>query len=72
MNDQKSSLSLKIEVDAREANEDIKELTTAVNECVEAFEKLEKVIAKFTNSNETVELFCDGKAIAQTIVVNKE
>ncbi|PFW87235.1 hypothetical protein COL32_27650 [Bacillus pseudomycoides] len=68
MSEQKSALSVKVEVDTKEANENIKELTAAVNDCVEAFEKLEKVIGKFKNQNETVELYCDGKVIAQTII----
>lgn len=72
MSEQKSVLSVKVEVDTKEANESIKELTAAANECVEAFEKLEKVINKFTGQCETVELFCDGEVIAQTIVSDKE
>ncbi|EJR56724.1 hypothetical protein IIO_05254 [Bacillus cereus VD115] len=68
MSEQKSVLSLNVEVDTKEANENIKELTTAVNECVEAFEKLEKVIDKFTKQSETVELYCDGKLLAHSLV----
>ncbi|EEM14161.1 MULTISPECIES: hypothetical protein [Bacillus] len=33
---------MKVDVDAKEANENIKKLTTAANECVEALERLEK------------------------------
>jgi predicted transcriptional regulator len=35
-----NELSVKVDVDTKEANENIKELTAAANECVEAFEKL--------------------------------
>ncbi len=49
MSEQKSALSVKVEVDMREANENIKELTAAVNECVEAFERLEKKVARFSS-----------------------
>lgn len=67
MNEQKSALSVKVEVDTKEANENIRDLTAAVNDCVEAFEKLEKVMGKFTNQIETVEMYCDGKVVAQSI-----
>ncbi|PFS53453.1 hypothetical protein COK41_28710 [Bacillus cereus] len=40
-------LSVKVEVDIKEANESIRELTAAANECVEAFEKLERVMERF-------------------------
>lgn len=49
MSEQKSALSLKVDVDTKEANEHIKELTAAANECVEAFERLEKVMSRFEN-----------------------
>lgn len=61
MNEQKSALSVKVEVDTKEANENIKELTAAVNDCVEVFEKLEKVINKFTGQCEKVGFYCDGE-----------
>ncbi|PFJ07470.1 hypothetical protein COD67_23365 [Bacillus cereus] len=48
MNEQKSALSVKVEVDTKEANENIKELTAAANECVEAFERLEKKLSAFS------------------------
>lgn len=47
MSEQNNVLSLKVDVDTKEANESIKELTAAANECVEAFERLEKKLAKF-------------------------
>ncbi|MGH0944688.1 hypothetical protein ACQVTS_26415 [Bacillus mycoides] len=65
---EKNVTSVEVEVDTKEANGNIKELTAAVNECVEAFEKLEKVMIKFTNRSETVELFCDGKLIDRSVV----
>jgi len=64
--------SVKVEVDTKETNENIKELIAAVNDCVEAFEKLEKVMNKFTNKSETVELFCEGKLIDRKEVSDKE
>ncbi|MGG3651967.1 hypothetical protein ABES36_10940 [Bacillus pseudomycoides] len=68
MSEQKSALSVKVEVDTKEANENIKELTAAVNDCVEAFEKLEKVMGKLTGKNETVEIYCNGKVVASDII----
>lgn len=68
MSEQKSALSVKIEVDTKEAKENIKELTVAVNECVEAFEKLEQVMDKFTNRSDTVELYCGGKLLSKSTV----
>lgn len=50
MSEQKNALSVKIEVDTKEANENIKELTAAVNDCVEAFERLEKKLEKFNST----------------------
>ncbi|MEK5251346.1 hypothetical protein MKX66_27870 [Bacillus sp. FSL R9-9530] len=72
MSEKKSALSVKVEVDTKEANENIKELTAAVNECVEAFENLEKVMDKFTNKSETVEWFCEDKLIDRKEVSDKE
>lgn len=43
------NLQLKVDVDTKEVNESIRELTAAANECVEAFERLEKVMEKFGN-----------------------
>ncbi|EEK53021.1 hypothetical protein bcere0004_56750 [Bacillus cereus BGSC 6E1] len=40
MSEQKNALSLKVDVDAKEASESIRELTAAANECVEALERL--------------------------------
>ncbi|MGH1297191.1 MULTISPECIES: hypothetical protein [Bacillus] len=71
MSEQKSSLSVKVEVDTKEAKENIKELTAAVNECVEAFEKLEQVMGRFTNKNNSIEIevpvLINGRKIAEAI-----
>lgn len=48
---EKNALSLKVDVDTKEANESIRELTAAANECVEAFERLEKKLGMFTPSH---------------------
>ncbi|HFK1441813.1 hypothetical protein [Bacillus cereus] len=63
-----SELTIQVSVDTTKALEGIKEVTDAANECVEALEKLEKVMGKFTNQNETVEIYCNGKVIAQTVI----
>ncbi|PHG57721.1 hypothetical protein COI59_29350 [Bacillus toyonensis] len=64
-----NSLSVKVGVDATEANKSIKELTAAANECVEVFEKLEKVIDKFNKKGDSLAmnapLTLDGRAIAE-------
>ncbi|MDA2382532.1 hypothetical protein PDN41_12145 [Bacillus cereus] len=65
-------VSAHIDIDTTEAKENVEELTLAINECVSAFEKLEKVMSKYTGKSETVELYIDGEAIAQTIVRNNE
>ncbi|WP_202822908.1 hypothetical protein [Bacillus cereus] len=61
-------LTIQVNADTTEALEKIKEVTEAANECVEALEKLERVMGRFTNQNETVEIYCDGKVIAQTVI----
>ncbi|CAH2462778.1 MULTISPECIES: hypothetical protein [Bacillus cereus group] len=71
MSEQKSALSVKVEVDTKEAKENVKELTAAVNECVEAFEKLESVMGRFTNEINPlfieVPVVLNGKTIAQKV-----
>lgn len=71
MSEQKSALSVKVEVDTKEANENIKELTAAVNECVEALSKLEQVMGRFANKNVSIEIevpvLLNGKQIAEGI-----
>ncbi|TKI36626.1 hypothetical protein FC683_07700 [Bacillus cereus] len=65
-------VSAHIDIDTTEAKENIEELTLAINECVNAFEKLEKVMNKYTGVVKTVELYCDGEVIAQTTVQDNE
>ncbi|WCS66625.1 hypothetical protein 0105phi72_081 [Bacillus phage 0105phi7-2] len=74
MSEQKNTLSLKVDVDIKEANESIKELTAVANECVEAFEKLEKVMSRFEKNpvqeitcTPVVQVLLDGRIIAQNI-----
>ncbi|WP_257206300.1 hypothetical protein [Bacillus thuringiensis] len=49
----------------------MKEVKEAVNECVEAFEKLEKVMGRFTNKGELkdikVSIVLDRKVFAESI-----
>ncbi|HDR5353025.1 hypothetical protein ACTFRD_30525 [Bacillus cereus group sp. MYBK249-1] len=59
-------VSAHIDIDTTEAKANVEELTLAINECVSAFEKLEKVMNKYTGAVETVELYLDGEAIART------
>ncbi|MGG3727447.1 hypothetical protein ABET23_11125 [Bacillus wiedmannii] len=72
MSEQKSALSVKVEVDTKEAKENVKELTAAVNECVEAFEKLENVMDRFTNKGELKDIqgviILDGRVTTESIV----
>ncbi|PGB76061.1 hypothetical protein COM05_29430 [Bacillus toyonensis] len=65
-------VSAQIDIDTTEAKANIEELTLAINECVSAFEKLEKVMNKYARVVETVELYCDGEVIAQATVQNND
>ncbi|HDR7249261.1 TPA: hypothetical protein QCX05_004311 [Bacillus pacificus] len=65
-------VSAQIDNDTTEAKANIEELTLAINECVSAFEKLEKVMNKYTGVVETNELYCDGELIAQEILQNND
>lgn len=56
MEEQKNVLSVKVDVDTKEANENIRELTAAANECVEAFERLEKKLERFNSSRVNIDL----------------
>lgn len=67
-----NTVSAHIDIDTTEAKANIEELTLAINECVSAFEKLEKVMNKYTGEAETVELYCNGEVIAQTIVQSND
>ncbi|WP_264647914.1 hypothetical protein [Bacillus thuringiensis] len=66
--EKRNKISVQIDIDTTEAKENVEELTLAINECVSAFEKLEKVMNKYTGEAETVELYLDGKAVARKIV----
>lgn len=72
MMEKRTTLSAHIDIDTTEAKANIEELTLAINECVSAFEKLEKVMNKYTGVVETVELYCNGEVIAQTIVQDND
>ncbi|EOO75211.1 hypothetical protein IIC_02358 [Bacillus cereus VD021] len=68
----RNTVSAHIDIDTTEAKTNIEELTLAINECVSAFEKLERFMSKYTGGVETVELYCDGEVIAQTIVQSND
>ncbi|MBG9535677.1 MULTISPECIES: hypothetical protein [Bacillus] len=63
-----NKLTIKVDVDTNEALKQMKEVTEAANECAEALEKLEKVMDKFTNRSDTVELYCEGKLLSKSTV----
>lgn len=63
-----SELTIQVGVEATEALEGIKEVTEAANECADALDKLEKVMDKFTNRSDTVELYCEGKLLSKSTV----
>lgn len=65
-------VSALIDIDTTEAKANIEELTLAINECVSAFGKLEKVMDKYTGVVETTESYCDGELIAQEILQNND
>ncbi|PHD55677.1 hypothetical protein [Bacillus wiedmannii] len=65
-------VSAQIDIDTTEAKANVEELTLAINECVSAFERLEKVMNKYTGEVESVELYLDGKAVARAIVQNDD
>ncbi|PDZ26448.1 hypothetical protein CON85_23520 [Bacillus toyonensis] len=70
--EKRNTVSGQIDIDTAEAKENIEELTLAINECVNAFKDLEKVMHKYTVGVETVELYCDGEVITQNIVKDNE
>ncbi|EMY5507927.1 hypothetical protein V8T57_004445 [Bacillus wiedmannii] len=67
-----NTISAHIDIDTTEAKANIEELTLAINECVSAFEKLEKAMNRYTGEAETVEFYCDGEVIGQTIVKSND
>ncbi|ARW58434.1 hypothetical protein [Bacillus phage Tavor_SA] len=63
-----NKLIIEITADTTEALEGIKEVTQAANECVDALDKLDKVLDKFTNRTDAVELYCEGKLLSKATV----
>ncbi|MCU5485160.1 hypothetical protein P4V74_29580 [Bacillus thuringiensis] len=67
-----NKLKINIDVDTTEALKQMKEVTEAANECVTAFENLEKVMGRFTNKGELkdikVSIVLDKKVFAESIV----
>ncbi|PFF18692.1 hypothetical protein COK34_25520 [Bacillus thuringiensis] len=64
-----NKLKINIDADTTEALKQMKEVTEAANECVEAFEKLEKVIGKSELNGITVKVstILDEKEISETV-----
>ncbi|AIE31569.1 hypothetical protein [Bacillus thuringiensis] len=71
MANNKLKINIDTETHTSEALKQMKEVTEVANECVAALEKLEKVIGRFTNNNDSIEievpLFLNGKQIAEAI-----
>ena len=63
-----NKLMVEVGVETTEALEGIKEVTQAANECADALGKLEKIMDKFTNRSDTVELYCGGKLLSKSTV----
>ncbi|MEW9167015.1 hypothetical protein [Bacillus pacificus] len=63
-----NKLKINIDADTSEALKQMKEVTEAANECVAALSNLEQVMGRFTHQVNTVELYCDGKLLAQSLV----
>ncbi|HFU6602184.1 hypothetical protein ABR775_27000 [Bacillus cereus] len=63
-----NKLIIEVTADTTEALEGIKEVTQAANECADALDKLEKIMDKFTNRSDTVELYCGGKLLSKSTV----
>ncbi|MGE7886678.1 hypothetical protein ACQKN7_04505 [Bacillus cereus] len=64
-----NKLKINIDADTTESLKQMKEVTEAANECVEAFEKLEKVIGKSELNGITVKVstILDEKEISETV-----
>ncbi|KXY32213.1 hypothetical protein AT269_20260 [Bacillus cereus] len=66
-----NKLIVEVSADTTEALERIKEVKNAANECVDVLEKLEKVMGRFTNKNDSIEIevpvLINGKQIAEAI-----
>ncbi|PEJ12098.1 hypothetical protein [Bacillus toyonensis] len=57
--EKQNTVSAQIDIDTTEAKENIEELTLAINECVSAFEKLEKAMSKYTGEGESIARMTD-------------
>ncbi|MFV1456987.1 hypothetical protein [Bacillus mycoides] len=66
-----NKLIVEVSADTTEALEGIKEVTEAANECVAALERLDKVMGRFTDKNDSIEIevpvLINGKQIAEDI-----
>lgn len=66
-----NKLKINIDADTTEALKQMKEVTEAANECVEALGKLERVMGRFTNKTDSllieVPVVLNGKTIARKI-----
>ena len=72
--EEKNTVAVKVDVDTKEANKNIKELTAAANECVKSFEKLGKVMERFEkkpvqtfNFNPTIKPFTNLSELSEAI-----
>ncbi|KWU68239.1 hypothetical protein AWW70_00130 [Bacillus mycoides] len=71
--DKSKELTVQVNVDNTKALEGIKEVTEVANECVNALEKLDKVMSKFTGKSEPngitlkVPTTLDGKTISEDV-----
>ncbi|MGU3462998.1 hypothetical protein [Bacillus sp. D48C] len=70
----KNKLTIKVDADTQEALKQMRELTEVANECVSAFEKLEKVMNRFekkpvqmVNFNPVIKNATSAKEIATAI-----
>lgn len=72
--EKKNAVSVKVDVDTKEANENIRELTDVANDCVKTFEKLGKVMERFEkkpvqtfNFNPTIKPFTNLSELSEAI-----
>lgn len=62
-NENKNVVSVKVDLDTAEAIDNTRELTTAANECIDAFERLEKAIVNLGKSINAPKLFWNGTSV---------
>ncbi|HGF6578432.1 TPA: hypothetical protein ACOFEN_004629 [Bacillus cereus] len=69
--DKSKELTIQVNVDTTGALKGIKEIAEAANECVDTLEKLEKVMGKFANKNDSIEIefpvLINGRRIDEVI-----